>query len=150
MYKVVNPIKKKTRGGRSYNVFMEINYTNDGKLSITGIEGPLASGNCLGGCGQIDMSLREEDRSKWSFNPGWNSEMMDKFLGVWDKWHLNDMRSTCEHQRSRGETYKNNPSAVCPDCGYKIGSAWLKEDVPQEVIQWLESLPEAKNSYAWV
>ena len=29
----------------------------------------------------------------------------------------------------------------CPVCGYKYGSAWLKEEVPEKVIDWLFSLP---------
>jgi hypothetical protein len=28
----------------------------------------------------------------------------------------------------------------CPVCGYKYGSAWLHEDVPQDVLDWLQSL----------
>lgn len=33
----------------------------------------------------------------------------------------------------------------CPICGYKYGTAWLKEDVPEDVIAWFDSLPEATN-----
>jgi hypothetical protein len=29
----------------------------------------------------------------------------------------------------------------CPICGYKYGTSWLKEDVPDDVIQWLFGLP---------
>lgn len=39
--KVVNPIMKQTYGGRSYRVFIKIEY-KEGKLSLTGVEGPLA------------------------------------------------------------------------------------------------------------
>ncbi len=56
------------------------------------------------------------------------------------KWHLNDMHAECTHQEARGETYATHPDAMCPDCGYKLGSAWLKRDLPADVLAWFESL----------
>lgn len=38
----------------------------------------------------------------------------------------------------------------CPVCGYKYGTSWIKEDVPQEVIDWLFALPETTVKPAWV
>lgn len=38
----------------------------------------------------------------------------------------------------------------CEVCGYKYGTAWLKEEVPQEIISKLESFPSASVSPAWV
>lgn len=38
----------------------------------------------------------------------------------------------------------------CPVCGYKYGSAWKHEDVPQEIIDWLFSLPDTKVTPAWI
>ena len=38
----------------------------------------------------------------------------------------------------------------CPVCGYKYGTKWLKEEVPQEVIDWLFNLPDTKVTPAWV
>lgn len=38
----------------------------------------------------------------------------------------------------------------CPVCGYKYGTAWKMEEVPQDIIEWLESLPETKVKPAWV
>lgn len=37
----------------------------------------------------------------------------------------------------------------CPVCGYKYGSSWLKEDVPQEIIDWLFALPTTKSNPLW-
>lgn len=56
------------------------------------------------------------------------------------KWHLNDMHAECEHQEKRGETWNTHPDAKCPDCGYKLGSAWLKRDLPDEVIKLAETV----------
>lgn len=38
----------------------------------------------------------------------------------------------------------------CPVCGYKYGTSWQKEEVPQEVIDWLFSLPNTRVKPAWV
>lgn len=54
------------------------------------------------------------------------------------KWHLNDMHAECEHQEARGETFTTHPKAVCPDCGYAIGTAWLRRELPAEVVAWAE------------
>lgn len=37
----------------------------------------------------------------------------------------------------------------CSVCGYEYGSAWKKEEVPQDVIEFLKSLPEAEVRCAW-
>ena len=70
-------------------------------------------------------------------------ELLDYFPEVepYLQWHLNNMHAECEHQQARGETYETHPGAVCPDCGYKLGSAWLRRELPQEVIDWFRSLP---------
>ena len=59
---------------------------------------------------------------------------MREIVKVWREWHLNDMRAACQHQRERGETWTTHPSAVCPDCGYVLGSQWLYEELPQSII----------------
>lgn len=50
--------------------------------------------------------------------------------------------------------YDESPIGIlckpCPVCGYKYGSSWLKEEVPQDVIDWLFSLPEPTVTPAWV
>ena len=38
----------------------------------------------------------------------------------------------------------------CPVCGYKYGTSWKVEEVPQDVIEWLNNLPETKVTPAWV
>ncbi len=81
------------------SVFIKIDY--DGKrLSISGVEGPLLTGNALGGCGQINMHLRAAQFQ--TFAPGWDTDTVAHLLEVWKRWHLNDMRAGCEHQRAEG------------------------------------------------
>lgn len=38
----------------------------------------------------------------------------------------------------------------CPVCGYKYGTSWKKEEVPQEIIDWLFALPDSDTEPAWV
>ena len=38
----------------------------------------------------------------------------------------------------------------CPVCGYKFGTKWLREEVPQEIIDWLFALPDAEVAPAWI
>lgn len=77
-------------------------------------------------------------------------------LEIWERWHLNDMRAGTMKQ----ETFLREYRANHPDCkmsydlacqilsgadmledeGYRYGTAWLTEEVPGEVIAYLESL----------
>jgi len=222
----------KTYGGRSYSVFVKAEY-KDGRLSIMGVGGPLASGNALGSCGRIRDSLKSKNLYK---APGWTVGSVKRLLAIWDRWHLNDMRAGCEHQRANWDTKKKvelinygpstqyndmfnraqtglltleesgklaaliasvglvttgankpkyeteevkalleagwivvksrevksvgsvytyeHPEGIlmkpCEVCGYQYGSAWLKEDVPEDVLQELMNFPNADRKPAWV
>ena len=92
--KHIVPIMKQTYGGRWYRVWFIIETTErNGYLEFTmsGGEGPLRSGNCLGGCGQIDMHLKKESREEWKYCKGYSSDTLDKLFDIWDKYHLKDI-----------------------------------------------------------
>ena len=229
MNKIINPCW--TKDG---SVFCEIKL-KDGRLSISGVIGPQHNGNARGGCGQINMSFAEYcPETTRTYTKGWTPELFGRFLETWDRWHLNDMRPGCEHQRTWGtgekitltyytwgpsfnalrlrveraeataeeyHTYQamkarvyavivgggpkyetpevkdllagewikpektgtktagwvtpaEHPNGLltkpCPVCGYKYGTAWLKEEVPPDVITFLESLPVSTIIPAWV
>lgn len=38
----------------------------------------------------------------------------------------------------------------CEVCGYKFGTKWLKEELPTDVVEFLEALPETRVTPAWV
>jgi hypothetical protein len=93
-----------------------------------------------------------------------------RMVEIWRRWHLNDMKADCEHQREESwdkrpidpakplNTYgKHFPgqshdtwnmlawvrrdehpdgllSHPCPVCGYKYGTAWNREEIPDEVL----------------
>ena len=211
-------------GGTKTLCKVTITYSN-GVLSFCGDIGSWISGQC------VDEIRQGEPRGKWT------RDMLNKLCNTWERWHLNDMRPYCAHQRllkwdklaskkvilyhyrlspaalqkqkaaekaastalKEGKTfipteeqvkyarlkysittpselsgeaadlyvpYKSlyngdhgsteertlgylkpdeHPDGLltkpCPVCGYKYGSAWLKEEVPEKVIDWLFSLP---------
>lgn len=219
-----------TYNGGSMSVYVTVKW--DGKrLSITGVEGPRPSGDCTGSAGQITL----EPEAFTEFAKGWDGAKVAELAKVWDRWHLNDMRAGCEHQRQidttrkvevveyrltteasqmrtkvrdraadaalNGEPFNPTPTEralgemadwfkaryeppeadshlsgcfevrkretkaigwvyphehpdgmltrPCPECGYKYGSAWLHEDVPPEVLEWLQGLPDADRPNPW-
>ena len=165
MNKIINP-GSVLCGSRWGRIYIKIRY-NDGKLSISGVEGPLSSGNCLGSCGQIVMSYNPRSRhystppKQIKFNAGWNAGRWLAFISLWDKWHLNDLTAGCPHQeahlqehpelsRDYEELIKLPLFAKCPHCNYAYGTSWLRTEVPTEVIDQLESLPETKHTPAWI
>ena len=238
MKKIINPCVCKV-GERNANAFAKIEYEN-GCLRIGGVVGPLKSGNCRGSAGQCVDEIRKGNPAK-----GWNRKMLSKFCDIWERWHLNDMRPECEHQRELGwpdmakesvtlyhyiltreandkkkeaenaaraalrkgqiftptaeqTLYANLAYSLdvyepldgkeiaqyyepqkhgfmegfteqktrgwvraeeselgllckpCPVCGYKYGTSWLREEAPQDVLDWLFALPDTERQPAWV
>ena len=149
-------------------MFCKIEYAK-GRLSITGVEGPKPNGNCRGWSGQIIMH-------EWAFKTlsrGWTTDIVNRFRDAWDKWHLNVMQAGSPAQtawieanpldykypKSHYDVYSDALTAagLNPDPGfvhngkpYKYGSAWLAVNVPDDVIEFLQSLPETTVKPAWV
>ena len=154
---------------QNHRVFCRIRI-KDGNLSITGVESPLSNGDCLGSAGQIVTNYKEASSHIVSYAKGWNEVMFKRFIDVWDKWHLNDMVSHCEHvdliAYNKELEVKGKMKAAlwvypsehpegyltreCPVCGYKQGTKWLKRELPVDVIEFLASLPETTVTPAWV
>jgi len=148
--KIVHPLTQRDNKGKlTIPVFCKIEY--DGRrLSITGVEGPMRNGDAKGSCGQILTHIRGGSHGH-QLAPGWSEAMLKDFLAVWKEWHLNDMRAGCEHQRASGWDKKANAflGKPCPSCGYQYGSKWLHEEVPIDVLYFLESLPDTDREPAW-
>jgi len=122
--------------------------------------------------GQIQDELRASI-NRIKFSAGWNKHKLIELLDIWDRWHLNGMRAGCEHQRENrwnerplnaydnfvGNTMSWNMLAwvrptehseglltkPCPVCGYKYGTAWLHENLPDTIINWFNALPEQES-----
>lgn len=162
MKKIIHPCDVPMWNGKKYPMFCEIEFTNR-VLSISGVIGPLKSGNAIGGCGQINMEFDHVNKahndsryehlikaSELRFAPGWDKTKWYKFLEAWHDWHLNDLHAECEHQEVLGWTYETHKGQSCPTCGYEIGTAWTRREVPQDVVDFLFSLPDTDRVPNWV
>lgn len=130
--------------------------------------------------GQINDELRtaiKEHRFKSNFS----DDDINRILDAWDRYHLNDMRAGCEHQRAwkwneiklddskpltqdnmamwssygpkKQLTYGNHRfeshprgllSYPCPICGYRYGTAWLYEALPDDVVTFIKRITGVK------
>lgn len=91
----------------------------------------------------IDVHEQDEEKVFVTESCGQIRETIERFFPEVKplfSWHLNDMHAECEHQEKRGETYQTHPNAVCPNCGYKLGSAWTKRELPKEIVKLASSI----------
>lgn len=241
MKKIINPCSCEVYRGTA-NAFVSIEYDEEGgRLSLRGVVGPMSNCDCKGSAGQCVDAIRNGTPANV-----WTPEMLQKLCDIWDRWHLNDMRPYCQHQKDlgwdkiagekitlhhyrltdeankrkkaaenaamdalrKGETFTpseeqaffagleygletfdslseeiaphyqpkkplypgdHGPTETkmrgwvrceesdlgilckpCPVCGYKYGTSWLKEEVPQDVLDWLFALPETERRPAWI
>lgn len=70
-----------------------------------------------------------------------HSDKMTEILKIWNRWHDNNTFAGCEHQHEY--EFSDNPEKfvgqVCPICGHEFGSKWMREELPQEVIDKVKS-----------
>lgn len=106
--------------------------------------------NTTNSAGQIVDSLV----GMTEFADGWTEADVTSLRRIWRMWHLNDMQAGCAHMNKREAqkayasverpwTMKDAdlPSAmICPETGYRYGSAWLVKTVPAEVWAELDRL----------
>ena len=154
--------------GANGNIFANIKFIG-GRLSISGVEGPTRGGDCRGSCGQIVM----HEWGALTYAPGWTAALTEKFRSIWGQWHLNDMKAgspaqtayldahpveyaypqshydaACNALRAAG--LNPDPSFIYGGKPYAYGHAWLRVDVPEDVIAFLKSLPDTVIRPAWV
>lgn len=161
--KILNPCKVAC-GRVNRNAFVEVSY-EDGKLSLHGVVGPRKDGGCAM-AGQIQEVLSEGFPNK-----GWTVDDLCCLQHVWERWHLNDLRAGSPKQEAylreleeRGmemnyakacEVLKEAGIYEDEDCirdgkPYRYGTAWLKEEIPAWVLDWLQKRPESPVKPAWV
>ena len=113
---------------RSANGFARRIAECDGEYAGIDVHGELDDGRVLvtTSCGQIREELQK-----------WFPEAADLY-----PWHLNDMRADCEHQEAAvaGGRERYECGDVCEVCGYRYGSAWLKRDLPAEIVALAETV----------
>jgi hypothetical protein len=132
-------------------VTIEIEYTKDGVLSICGDIG----GNHIG---QIQDYLKKKYESgELRIYQKFSKRDFAFLMYVWDNYHLNNLRAGTvkqtelmkylELQSKCSFDYETTCKileefGIYDDEGYKYGSAWLKIEVPEHIIAWLEKFIE--------
>lgn len=125
-------------------VFIRVEYGTQphkkpGKPELTISADIRRSGHWVAGGQSIDTVRRVAAHG--TLAPGWTYKRVLKLCNIWERWHLNGLRPGCEHQRALGWTsYDDHPSEPCPICGYKYGTAWHYEPLPQDVIEFVKEL----------
>lgn len=126
-----------------------ITYTEDSRLSFYG------SGRH--GSGQVSEYLINDKPA-----PGFTKDDVARLCHLWERWHLNDMRAGTPKQEeavrqwrkvNKNASYKDTCEMLesinlLVDNGYRYGSAWLKEEVPLDVLKWLFSLPGTGSTFS--
>ena len=119
-------------------------------LSISGDLKELTNGRgrpCWSSSGQIKDSIRTKNKNKL------------RLLEIWDKWHLNDMKSGTKEQEKCLNNWKDRPDGwsyekdcehlkkhhLHTDRGYKYGHAWLVEILPEDIIEEVNHLCKVKR-----
>lgn len=69
---------------------------------------------------------------------------------LWKRWHLNDMRAGCAHQGQPRYTATGSADLdsvePCPKTGYRYGSAWLVEVIPQSELDAIGTMVQSLRS----
>lgn len=151
-------------GAARVKVIAEVEW-RDGRLSFTGAEGPKRNGDAVGSSGQIIMTW-SEDPTRWTPTGDFSAEQLQRFMKLWDRWHLNDMQAGSPRQRAwleanpvKAESHYDkacealaavglhpDTEYVVNDKPYKYGSAWLTEEVPVDVLDEIRSFPFLKET----
>jgi len=81
--------------GTRSTVTVDIQWTGE-RLSITGNE--MHGRACVGGGQNSDTAAQARPRAEDRHT----RHDIRRLVAIWDRWHLNDMRAGCEHQRAQG------------------------------------------------
>ena len=86
-------------------------------------------------CGATARPLREIV----DYAAGWDARMVAALADL-ERWHLNDLKAGCAHQ---GVVYEDSPygrrpslslTPPCPVTGYRYGTKWLIEPLPERFV----------------
>lgn len=126
-----------------------ITYRVDGRLSFVG--------RGRHGSGQVCEHLTKDNPA-----PGFTRKTCFRLKQAWERWHLNDMRAGTPKQEELVRKWRltaedKGYTAACKmleendlliDDGYRYGTAWLKEEVPLDVLEWLFTLPGTGSTFS--
>jgi len=129
-------------------MFVTLTYRADGSLSFIGTG--------RHGAGQVFEFLTKDTPA-----PDYTRKDCFRLQQAWRRWHLNHMRPGTPKQEEAVRKWRQTAEdigykATCEmlksidllvDNGYRYGTAWLKEKVPVDVLEWLFSLPGLGNTF---
>lgn len=120
----------------------------DGKFSISGVIGPLKSGNARGSCGQIKDTIREAiEAGEFTPEAPWNMFMVDSLLETWDEYHLNDMEPACKHQIELGWKEEAKEKVKITEWRLMGSASSQQKEIEEEKLKDLKTTGEAKAGY---
>jgi len=134
-------------------VYVDVTYVNEdweattvehekvsriGKLSITGEvydEGKYREPHSAG---QIHSELLSIVRPP----KGRTLQDIQELYGLWQRWHLNDLRAACAHMPENAhKLWLDKQDVICEEgTGYKYGTSWLYEAVPDSVLKRIRQI----------
>lgn len=125
MKKVMRIGTLETHGEGRVSVYIKAD-TERNYLSISGVIGPSRAGNAYGGCGQIDMEFAHRNKDD------------------------NDSRFPNPTKPNEFNFAPNWNSKLWLDL-LEVWKKWhLKKEYPQEVLDFISSLPDTDREPAWV
>lgn len=134
---------QKTRfySGSDFDCRVDIKIIERNSFKTLSIFGVIFEGGEETGWGQIHKEVKDI--------------IPDRLYQIWKRWNLNDMRAgtfvqeeILRQAKNKGVDVSDYDKAcdylrklgVYDDDGYRYGSAWLKEELPQDVIDYLSVL----------
>ena len=147
--------------GTSYaQIKVELRTKNDGQYVLS-MQGQIGGRNGSSGqCYEEIMDTYNKAPKQKQF------ELLQKICAVWERWHLNDLRAGTPRQMAALRELKKSQGKIgdydaqlkylesrnlVEDNGYKYGSAWLFEPLPQDVLNFIQKLigiPETQAAAA--
>jgi hypothetical protein len=64
---------------------------------------------------------------------------LKRIVELWRRWHLNGMHAGCEHQWHLEHEASEHIGEICSVCGYRFGSSWIVEELPEDIINEIKS-----------
>ena len=145
-YEIVCSVRQ---GNKDSNLVISVNLRESEHgpaLSIVGIMG--------GSAGQVHKEVRSANC--YNFRSGWTQEKLDKFLDVWEMYHLNDLKAGTPEQMEilrpwfetvkypentyDGQLRQLDKYGMRTHNGHVYGSKWLYMPIPADVLEFLHSL----------
>ena len=82
---------------------------------------------------------------------GWGQERIDKSKPrqAYGRFYPGQSHDTWN---SKGWIYPphGHLTEQCPICGYRYGTEWKREEVPEDILEWLMGLPDTDKQPAWI